>query len=111
GFIGHNLALKLNSLGAIVHVTDSLLRSHFPGIGVKYTPRDKFVPSRGTLSMEKARRLLGFEPQYPVEKGFPKYIEWYKSLFARRGNVIGPHDGAGARTGMLRGVGEKGDSN
>jgi len=24
GFIGHNLALKLNSLGAIVHVTDSL---------------------------------------------------------------------------------------
>jgi nucleoside-diphosphate-sugar epimerase len=75
----------------------TILRDHFSDLRVKYTPRDKLMPSRGTLSMEKAKRLLGFEPQYPVEKGFPKYIEWYKELFGRRANIIGPF---GRQTGL-----------
>jgi len=78
-----------------------ILRDHFPGVRVNYTPRDRLMPSRGTLSMEKARRVLGFEPQFSVEKGFPKYIEWYKDLFARRANSIGA---TGARE-MLKVVG------
>ena len=82
-----------------------ILRDHFPGIRVNYTPRDKLMPSRGTLSMEKAKRLLGFEPQYPVEKGFPKYIEWYKELFARRANAVGPLPAQGKRSEPLRVVG------
>jgi nucleoside-diphosphate-sugar epimerase len=73
-----------------------ILRDHFPSIGVKYIPRDKLMPSRGTLSMDKAKRLLDFEPQYPVEKGFPKYIEWYKDLFTRRANSL--RAGAGTRS-------------
>ena len=73
----------------------AILREHFKDVSVKYTPRDKLMPSRGTLSMDKAKRLLGFEPQYPVEKGFPKYIEWYKELFGRRANVIEPFDWQG----------------
>src|SRR5262245_9483364 len=87
-----------------------ILRDHFPGIRVNYTPRDKLMPSRGTLSMEKAKRLLEFEPQYPVEKGFPKYIEWYKDLFARRANTIGPSARPAARADALRVVGGRGDA-
>lgn len=68
----------------------AILRKHFPNIRVTYTPRDKLMPSRGTLSMEKAERLLGFKPEYPVEKGFPRYIEWYKDLFARLANSVTP---------------------
>jgi nucleoside-diphosphate-sugar epimerase len=83
----------------------TILRDHFPGIRVNYKPRDKLMPARGTLSMEKARQLLGFEPQYPVEKGFPKYIEWYKDLFARRANSLGPLAQAGMRGESLRVVG------
>jgi nucleoside-diphosphate-sugar epimerase len=79
-----------------------ILRDHFAGLRVNYTPRDKLMPSRGTLSMEKAKRLLAFEPQYPVEKGFPKYIEWYKELFARRANAIGPSARPGVRSEALR---------
>jgi nucleoside-diphosphate-sugar epimerase len=82
-----------------------ILRDHFPGIRVNYKPRDKLMPSRGTLSMEKAKRLLGFEPQYPVEKGFPKYIEWYKDLFARRANSLSPLTRQGMRGEPLRVVG------
>jgi nucleoside-diphosphate-sugar epimerase len=87
-----------------------ILRDHFPGLRVNYTPRDKLMPSRGTLSMEKAKRLLAFEPQYPVEKGFPKYIEWYKELFARRANTIGPSARPAARADALRVVGGRGDA-
>lgn len=58
-----------------------ILRDHVPGINVKNTPRDRLMPARGTLSMEKAKRLLGFEPQFPIEIGFPRYIEWYKGLY------------------------------
>ena len=87
-----------------------ILRDHFPDVRLNYTPRDKLMPSRGTLSMEKAKRLLGFEPQYPVEKGFPKYIEWYKDLFARRANSLGPSARQGTRAEPLRVVAGRGDA-
>jgi nucleoside-diphosphate-sugar epimerase len=60
-----------------------IMKTHFPGIEVEYKPRDSLMPERGTLSIEKARRLLGYEPQYALDKGFVRYIEWYKDL-ARR---------------------------
>lgn len=56
--------------------------AEFPQVQVEYVERDSLMPFRGTLSVEKARRLIGYEPQYPVEEGFPKYIEWYRSLGA-----------------------------
>lgn len=55
-----------------------LVRSEFPGCKVTYVPKDKLTPDRGTLSVDKARRLLGYEPQWPLEKGFPEYIRWYR---------------------------------
>ncbi len=61
-----------------------ILRAEFPGIVVKYQPRDQLMPERGTLNINKARRLLGFEPQWPLEKGFVRYIHWYKDLASRR---------------------------
>lgn len=61
-----------------------LMREHFPGIRVEYRPRDSLMPERGTLSIAKARRLLGYEPQYPLEKGFVRYINWYKKLAAEQ---------------------------
>jgi nucleoside-diphosphate-sugar epimerase len=61
----------------------SLVRDGFPGIEVDYHPRDSLMPERGTLSVDKAKRLLGYEPLFPLEKGFPRYIAWYKDLYAR----------------------------
>jgi nucleoside-diphosphate-sugar epimerase len=57
-----------------------IVRAEMPEIAVKYQPRDQLMPERGTLNMDKARRLLGFEPQWPLEKGFVRYIRWYKEL-------------------------------
>jgi nucleoside-diphosphate-sugar epimerase len=57
-----------------------IMRREFPGIEVKYQARDALMPERGTLSVEKARRLIGYEPAYPLERGFVDYVRWYKGL-------------------------------
>ena len=59
-----------------------LMRQEFPGIEVKYNPRDALMPERGTLSVAKAKELLGYEPAYPLERGFVEYVAWYKKLAA-----------------------------
>lgn len=58
-----------------------ILQQHFPDVIIKYLPKDELMPDRGTLSVDKARVKLGYEPQNPLETGFVKYIEWYRSLF------------------------------
>ena len=58
----------------------AIAQEHFSGFEVKYQPRDALMPERGTLSVEKAKRILGYKPDYPLEKGFVQYIEWYKML-------------------------------
>ena len=60
-----------------------ILRQHFPEAKIKYLPKDRLTPSRGTLSVEKARRLIGYEPKCPLEKGFVDYIGWYKSIWSQ----------------------------
>ena len=36
------------------------------------------MPERGTLNVDKAKDLLGYKPQHPIEVGFLQYISWYK---------------------------------
>ena len=58
-----------------------IIEEHIPGIEVQYLPKDKLMPERGTLCVDKAKELIGYTPQYPLEKGFVKYINWYKETF------------------------------
>lgn len=60
-----------------------LVMAHFPSIQLRYNPRDQLMPERGTLCIDKARELLGYAPEYALETGFVKYIEWYKDFAAR----------------------------
>jgi len=62
-----------------------LLRTHFPNVTINMKPRDRLMPKRGTLSIDKARELIGYNPEYPLEKGFVEYIKWYKALFNNHG--------------------------
>lgn len=58
----------------------SVVARSFPEIKVNYLPKDKLMPDRGTLSVEKAKRLIGYEPCNPIEEGLQKYIAWYRSF-------------------------------
>ncbi|MDQ3336710.1 MAG: NAD(P)-dependent oxidoreductase [Myxococcota bacterium] len=58
----------------------SVIKESFPTAPVEYVQRDHLMPFRGTLSVDKARRLFDYEPKNPIEVGFPKYIEWYRQF-------------------------------
>lgn len=57
-----------------------LLRQQFPDLKVERIPRDKTRPMRGTLKNDKARQLLGYESEYPLERGIPELVQWYKQV-------------------------------
>jgi nucleoside-diphosphate-sugar epimerase len=57
---------------------------------VKNVERDRLMPTRGTLSVEKATRLLGYQPKNPVDVGFPKYVEWYLDMERSRASKKRP---------------------
>lgn len=57
-----------------------VVRREFPNITVRYEPKDALMPDRGTLSVEKAKRMIGYNPQHPLERGYERYIGWYRSF-------------------------------
>ena len=81
---------KPDSINQIFNITFGAARSinqlaeivmeKFPGIKLHHKKRDGLMPERGTLSIAKAQRLLGYIPQHPVEKGVVQYIDWYKNF-------------------------------
>ena len=60
-----------------------ILKSEFPNIQVSYAEREKFMPERGTLKIDKAKKLLGFESKFSIEEGYQKYIKWYKDFWKK----------------------------
>jgi nucleoside-diphosphate-sugar epimerase len=59
-----------------------VIKEHFPTVKVENVPRDNLMPFRGTLSVDKARRVFGYTPTNPIEVGMPKYIGWYREFTA-----------------------------
>ena len=57
-----------------------ILLEHFPNAEISYESRDKLMPKRGTLSIKKAKKLIGYNPSNPIEEAYPKYIQWYKDF-------------------------------
>ena len=55
-----------------------ILKKYFPELKYKFTARDKFRPRRGTLSIKKAKKILGFKPQFSLNKGVEEYVNFKK---------------------------------
>ena len=62
-----------------------IMHGHFPNLDINYVPKDKLTPDRGTLSVDKARELIGYDPQFALEQGYVDYINWYKGFYEQRG--------------------------
>ena len=58
----------------------TIVQEHFPEVEVEYVERDALRPYRGTLSIDKAREKLGYEPQVVLEDGLDRYVAWYRDL-------------------------------
>lgn len=64
-----------------------ILHESFPEARLVHKERDRLMPKRGTLSIDKARRLLGYTPAFPLERGFKQYIDWYHTLDGLNGDI------------------------
>jgi nucleoside-diphosphate-sugar epimerase len=60
-----------------------IIKVHFPDIEVQNEERDDLMPERGTLDVAKATRLIDYVPSWSLDKGYPRYIAWYKKFFER----------------------------
>lgn len=61
-----------------------MVKIHFPDASVKFLERDALMPERGTLSVERAKQLIGYEPEFPLERGFDDYLRWYRDFTVDR---------------------------
>ena len=50
------------------------VQKHFPKAELVEKPTDANRPERGTLSIEKARKLLGYDPKVDIEQGVGEYV-------------------------------------
>lgn len=71
--------LTYGSSRSILDLT-KVLEAYFPGLRIEKKERDRLMPVRGTLSVDKARTLLGYQPAFPIEKGVEQYMAWYRDF-------------------------------
>lgn len=71
--------ITYGSARSINNLKDILL-DYFPRAKITYEKRDKLMPKRGTLSIEKAKKLLGYKPEFSIDNAYPEYIKWYKEF-------------------------------
>jgi nucleoside-diphosphate-sugar epimerase len=72
------------SLMDVVKILDGI----FPNLRIESEERDRLMPERGTLSVGKARQIIGYQPEYPIERAVPRYVEWYQRLVTDRPELL-----------------------
>ncbi|MBI4969646.1 MAG: NAD(P)-dependent oxidoreductase [Rhodospirillales bacterium] len=60
-----------------------VIRQVVPDAILEERPRALDKPIRGTLSIERASREIGFKPEWPLETGYLQYCQWYKREWER----------------------------
>lgn len=66
--------------GRSINELINIIKKNFANVEIKNQERDKLMPERGTLSIEKAKKLIDYNPEWNLEKGYQKYIDWYKNF-------------------------------
>ena len=59
-----------------------ILKKYFPNLDYEVVERDDFRPKRGTLSIRKAKKLLGYRPKFTIEKGIKNYLKYLEEIKA-----------------------------
>jgi UDP-glucose 4-epimerase len=57
----------------------NIIAKYIPSIEIISKESKTIRPERGALSIDMAKTFLDYEPQYPLEKGIPLYLEFVKS--------------------------------
>jgi nucleoside-diphosphate-sugar epimerase len=66
--VGSGVSSKLTDIA-------NFLKTLNPNVQVEVEEADPLYPKRGALNIDKAKRLLGYEPQYSIEKGLKIFYD------------------------------------
>ncbi len=55
------------------------IKKLIPNTKIIEKTRDVYRPNRGTLDISKAKNLLGYKPEYNLEKGMEEYLDFVKN--------------------------------
>ncbi len=61
-----------------------IIRKHIPQVQTIEKPAEEVRPERGSLSIEKAKTLLGYNPKYSLEEGMAEYIPHVKKAVLQK---------------------------
>jgi nucleoside-diphosphate-sugar epimerase len=69
------------------------VQRHFPAVEIEYGAAPEHMqglvrPNRGALNIDKAKRLLGFEPKTSLAKGIECYAHQWRTLFGEPGTPL-----------------------
>ena len=67
--------------GRSLKVMANIILKEFPNVSLDNVSRDNLVPERGTLDVTKAKNLINYKPDNPLDIGYIKYINWYRKIF------------------------------
>jgi len=83
-------SIKQNGINNIFNITNgkgrslfefvNILKKYFPKLNFILKNRDKFRPKRGTLSIKKAKKLVGYNPKITLEKGIINYLKFLEVI-------------------------------
>jgi nucleoside-diphosphate-sugar epimerase len=59
-----------------------IIQANIPGTVIEFGPADPDKPSRGTMTVSKAWRCLGWQPRVRLADGMASLIDWYKEFLA-----------------------------
>ena len=59
----------------------NIVQKLIPNTKKEFITRDKNMPYRGTLSINKAKNKLNYKPKFKIERGIEKLISYYKKNF------------------------------
>ena len=61
-----------------------IVARHLPSAKSEVAERSIDKPSRGTLSIKRAREILDFKPKWCLENGYENYINWFKGMWQKK---------------------------
>ena len=77
---GRNQTFNItNGHGRTLKEAAEIIAALVPGCRIRYGEADATAPVRGTLDIERARRLLGYEPKVSLEDGLKAYLAFLRT--------------------------------
>lgn len=80
--IGQTFCMTAGKAVSLLNLAE-IVQANIPGTEIQFGPADPDKPSRGTMTVSKAWRCLGWQPRVELADGMASLVEWYRTFLAQ----------------------------